>query len=241
MAPPAPATPTLGGGGVPKLLGGRFTLDHSVPHARRKSPYGGPLLSRDKVVSMATANKREAFCLTYFSLPDERGRGRRAAVAVGYSEKTASVTASRLLADPGIQERLKELAIAKLNGTSPPLPGQRTMPAQPGAHPSETGRWPFSPPGANHSAPAEDAPSTDPFDGEQIADPKDFLRKAMNNPRLDPKLRVDAAKKLIDFEHAKLGEVGKKEQKQEAAKTAGGGKFATSAPPRLAAAGGKSV
>lgn len=179
---------------------------------------------------MATKNLREAFCLAYHSLPDVKGRGVRAAVLAGYSEKTATVTASKMLADPKIKRRLDELA-GRVPVSTPDMTAH--TPVAPGAVRPGTAYQPSSPPGASQD------PMADPFEGEQIADPKDFLRKAMNNSKLDPKLRIDAAKKLIDFEHAKLGEVGKKEQKQEAAKTAGGGKFATSAPPRLVASGGK--
>lgn len=172
---------------------------------------------------MATKNMRDAFCLAYHTLPDVKGRGARAAVMAGYSERTSVVTASRLLADPKIKARLDQLA----GRVAAP------MPASPGTHPSSTGNWPFSPPGADHSEPPPSPPpSPDPFEGEQIADPKDFLRKAMNNPRLDPKLRIDAAKKLIDFEHGKVGEVGKKQQQKEKA-----GQVASKFTPRAAPPG----
>lgn len=72
-------------------------------------------------------------------------------------------------------------------------------------------------------------------------DPEKFLRAVMNDSGTEAKLRVDAAKALMPFTHAKLGEGGKKDQKNAAAKTAGAGKYAPAAPPRLAAAGGKKV
>lgn len=71
-------------------------------------------------------------------------------------------------------------------------------------------------------------------------DPEKFLRAVMNDSGTDAKLRVDAAKALMPFVHAKKGETGKKEQKDEAAKKVAG-RFAQAAPPRLAAAGGKKV
>jgi phage terminase small subunit len=73
------------------------------------------------------------------------------------------------------------------------------------------------------------------------SDPKAFLLAAMNDGELEPKLRIDAAKALMPFTHAKLGEGGKKDQKQDAAAKAGAGKFAAAAPPKLVAAGGKKV
>jgi hypothetical protein len=63
-------------------------------------------------------------------------------------------------------------------------------------------------------------------------DPKAFLITVMNDADSDARLRIDAAKALLPFMHAKPGE-GKKEEKQSAAKTASKGKFAPSAPPRL--------
>lgn len=63
------------------------------------------------------------------------------------------------------------------------------------------------------------------------SDPREFLRAVMNDLMTDAKVRVDAAKALMPYEHHKLGEGGKKEQKNEAAKKAGAGKFSSSAPP----------
>lgn len=162
----------------------------------------------------------------FTSLPNERGRARRAAVAVGYSEKTASVTASKLLALPKIQERIKQLELAKLHGTPALPPG--ALPAT-GVHPSATGPWPFSQPGANHS-PTAPEPS-DVFGDEETTDPVVFLERAMNNPKLDEKLRVDAAKALLPFKHAKLGETGKKDQQKKNAKEVASKFSPRSGPP----------
>ena len=56
-------------------------------------------------------------------------------------------------------------------------------------------------------------------------DPRAFLLAVMNDGATEAKLRVDAAKALMPFMHQKLGEGGKKEQKQEAAEKAATGKF----------------
>jgi len=72
-------------------------------------------------------------------------------------------------------------------------------------------------------------------------DPVEFLTKVMNAPAADLRLRIDAAKAMLPFKHKKLGEGGKKDLKADAAKTAGGGKFSQTAPPKLVAAGGKKV
>lgn len=65
-----------------------------------------------------------------------------------------------------------------------------------------------------------------------FTDPKAFLIAAMNDGRTEPKLRVDAAKALMPFVHAKLGETGKKDAKGEAARKAVS-KFAPLATPKL--------
>ena len=64
-------------------------------------------------------------------------------------------------------------------------------------------------------------------------DPKVFLLALMNDLEADLKLRADAAKALMPFMHTKLGEGGKKDQQQDAAKRVAGGKFAAVAPPKL--------
>lgn len=78
--------------------------------------------------------------------------------------------------------------------------------------------------------------------GESLAhkDPKVFLLALMNDLEADVKLRADAAKALMPFMHNKLGEGGKKEQQADAAKKVAG-KFASTVPPKLVAAGGRKV
>ena len=58
------------------------------------------------------------------------------------------------------------------------------------------------------------------------SDPKTFLLSVMDDNDVDARIRMDAAKALMPFMHLKLGEGGKKEQKQDATKAALGGKFA---------------
>ena len=91
------------------------------------------------------------------------------------------------------------------------------------------------------SPPPKFAPLDDAIEIPPTADPVEFLTKVMNEPAADLRLRIDAAKAMLPFKHQKLGEGGKKDQKQDDAKKAGAGKFAASAPPKLVAAGGKKV
>ena len=74
-----------------------------------------------------------------------------------------------------------------------------------------------------------------PFTVESLAhkDPQTFLMALMNDIEADVKVRADAAKALLPFMHQKLGEGGKKDLKQEAAKKAGTGKFGAIVPPHL--------
>lgn len=68
---------------------------------------------------------------------------------------------------------------------------------------------------------------------EFFDDPKDMLRAAMNDRRLDIKTRLEAAKSLLPYEHQKLGESGKKEKDGAAAQGAVKGRFKPAAPPQL--------
>jgi phage terminase small subunit len=86
---------------------------------------------------------------------------------------------------------------------------------------------------ANNVPPPSGFPAFDLTKALQHSDPKMFLLAAMNDVELEGKLRIDAAKALMPFVHPKVGEAGKKDQRQDAAKKAGAGKFAAAAPPKL--------
>lgn len=69
----------------------------------------------------------------------------------------------------------------------------------------------------------------------KYADPVTFLEDVMNHAELPIGMRADAAKQLLPYKHARMGEVGKKQAKADNAKTiaCGRSKFATKAPPQL--------
>lgn len=69
-------------------------------------------------------------------------------------------------------------------------------------------------------------------------DAKVFLMALMNDLEADIKLRADAAKALLPFQHAKV-ENTIKADKQDAAKKAATGKFGAAAPPKLVAVAGR--
>ncbi len=68
-------------------------------------------------------------------------------------------------------------------------------------------------------------------EGEFYEDPKEFLRAVMNDRQEDRKMRLQAAVALLPYEHQKLGESGKKEQKDKEAAAAGRGRFAPGMAP----------
>lgn len=72
-------------------------------------------------------------------------------------------------------------------------------------------------------------------------EPDKFLSAVMNDNGTDVKLRVDAAKALLSAKVRRSENGGKKEQAKEAAKKVGTGRFSSSAPPKLVAAGGKNL
>lgn len=70
---------------------------------------------------------------------------------------------------------------------------------------------------------------------QHYSDPIEFLNDLMNNEDEDPKLRLEAAKAMMPYLHAKIGEQGKKENKIDKANNVARGKFAPSSPPKLQA------
>lgn len=66
-------------------------------------------------------------------------------------------------------------------------------------------------------------------------DPLAFLRSAMNNEMLPVPTRIEAAKSILPYVHGRIGEIGKKQAKTDAANKAveGRGKFAPKSPPQL--------
>ena len=78
--------------------------------------------------------------------------------------------------------------------------------------------------GRTAAAPAGGLP-LDAIEIPPTADPVEFLTKVMNEPAADLRLRIDAAKAMLPFKHKKLGEGGKKEEKEADAKKAATGRF----------------
>lgn len=66
-------------------------------------------------------------------------------------------------------------------------------------------------------------------------DSKQFLLDVMNHAKLPIAVRAEAAKQLLPYMHARMGETGKKQTKKNNAAAIAGGKhrFATKKPPQL--------
>lgn len=136
---------------------------------------------------------------------------KNAAIAAGYAADSASAAGSRLAKHP---EVMTELANTGIN---------KSVKAFTAAQPTGT-----------TASTEPDIPSEAGFDlarAMRHADPKDFLLAVMNDFESEAKLRVDAAKALMPFMHQRKGEGGKKEERSDAAKKVGAGKFGTGAPP----------
>ncbi|MGF6392156.1 terminase small subunit [Pseudomonas plecoglossicida] len=84
---------------------------------------------------------------------------------------------------------------------------------------------------------AGDPTEVNEADGEFLSclpstqDPLEWLLALMNEPRAKVFDRRNAAQTAVPYIHGKKSEAGKKEQKAEAAKVAGKGKYSQSKPP----------
>lgn len=83
-------------------------------------------------------------------------------------------------------------------------------------------------PGGMPDVPGADVP--DPADLESLT-PLQYMLREMNHRRNDAARRDKLAIAAAPFVHARAGEVGKKIEKEEAAKKAGSGKFGSAPPP----------
>lgn len=99
---------------------------------------------------------------------------------------------------------------------------------------NEPGGWvapPQVPPPEAAAVPPDVVPPAD--------SPLGLLESIMNDVRVPLRERMRAAIAAAQYRHAKRGESGKKEDAAHRAKKAGEGRFTSSEPPRLVAAGGK--
>lgn len=174
---------------------------------------------------MALTDRKSLFAQ---AIVDSGGKisSKAAAIAAGYSAKSAHSTGSRLRKDPYVVEH-----IAYLQGKEKPDETQQNA-----VNTAATNGGIFSPanpPPAQNVV--EKTPNTAAEEGaetEDLEDPKVFLRKVQTGEIKANKMQVEAAKALLPYEHAKIAQQGKKDAQQEAAYGAGSGFFSPLMPPR---------
>lgn len=178
---------------------------------------------------MALTSKKRAFIVAV----RDGASNKDAAIAAGCSPKTASAAGSRLAKDADVVRELHKLnALFPISGDvkAPVKPDVKAVQKKPAAHEPKPGVEYVPTALRRGEVDAEDHPE-DKGVGRVYTDPRDYLLDDMNDTTLDRKDRRDAAKALMPFLHARKGEGGKKEERQDAAKKAGAGKFGAAPPP----------
>lgn len=132
---------------------------------------------------------------------------REAAIAAEYSEKTASQAGSKLAKDADVLAEVGRRLKQKKASGSEVKPGPKVKPESPSVD----------------EAAEVELSTTD--------DPREFLTELMNADGADLRMRLEAAKTLMPYVHGKVADQGKKDQRAEAAKQAGKGRYAQGKPP----------
>lgn len=142
-----------------------------------------------------------------------RGNGpKQAAIDAGLSDKTAASAGSRLRKDPKVVA-----ALAAIGFSTPGAPLSVKTPAP-------------------QSSQSEEPEPTEEDLGEPLPETTDsieFLEAVVAHPKMPLGRRIEAAKTLLPFQHAKIGEKGKKETKADGAKAAAqqGNAYGSRRPP----------
>jgi phage terminase small subunit len=150
----------------------------------------------------------------------------QSAIAAGYSEATARQAASRLEKNPLVIAHMDRLVkfgdapeVAKPKAKAAPKV-EKPKPAE--AKQADKMEKPEMPAQTEMAAIAP-VHSSDPTVG--TLDPLEYMEQLVSDMSEDPKLRLEAAKALAPYRHAKKGEMGKKELKQESANNVKHGRF----------------
>ncbi|MCE1008770.1 terminase small subunit [Pseudomonas monteilii] len=170
---------------------------------------------------MALTSRKRAFIAAL----REGASNRDAAVAAGYSEKTASAAGSRLVKDKDVAAELAKLRALGLMPSDVKADVKAHVKAKHAAEPSAKAESATEPTAATDEHAEPEPAGFDLMQALLHRDPKDFLLSVMNDLGSEPKLRVDAAKALMPFVHPRKGESGKKDQAKDKAAEAATGKF----------------
>ena len=142
----------------------------------------------------------------------EKGKTKKqSAIYAGYSEKVASPSATRLEKDPDVIAYRERLSGGTFENKGKPKEPEKVEEPKPN-EPDEK---------LEKAAERIAAQCQNQENDNRVAwfsDPAKFLENVMNNHVEDPRLRVDAAKTLMPYRHAKKSEVGKKQSREEEAK-----------------------
>jgi len=140
----------------------------------------------------------------------------QSAIKAGYSAASAKYKGHELSKDKDVLEYIER--IKAMNPAPAPAPVPQPIIPQPADVPEEV---------------SEDPPVPKLVTSKKIKDPLVVLEMIMNQHLYtDPKLAMDAAAKLAPYVSAKVGETGKKEAKNMAAKKAAGA-FSAMTPPKI--------
>ena len=152
---------------------------------------------------MALTDKKRRFVDALLS----GATNREAAIAAGYSEKTASQAGSKLAKDEHVLTEIGRRLKHKSSPSAEVKPSGKVKPESP-----------------ENEQPEE-------LSLTETDDPRAFLTELMNADGADLRMRLEAAKTLMPYVHGKVADQGKKEQKAEAAKQVGKGRYSQGKPP----------
>ena len=153
----------------------------------------------------------------------------QSAIAAGYSEATARQAASRLEKNPLVIAHMDRLvkfgdaaeAVKPKTKAAPKAEKPKPAEAKKSDEPEKPETLPAPTP--EPTIAASPPPS---FGSSAVSlDPLEFMEQLVSDMSEDPKLRLEAAKALAPYRHAKKGEMGKKELKQKDADNVKHGRF----------------
>lgn len=130
---------------------------------------------------------------------------------------------------PAIAPAAAKKATAARKSAAKPAAGELPSTNADGTKPAG-GEW--SPFGRQEPPPPQDLSELTPLE---------FLLQVMRDPEEDKARRMNAAQLAAPYMHAKKGESGKKEAKDEAARKVAKSRFTVATPPKLVAAAGRKV
>lgn len=175
----------------------------------------------------------------------------QSAIAAGYSPATARQAASRLEKDPAVLAHMDRLS---RSGDIPePVKPVKQKPIAKAENPKseqsqivgktvdtiivdeiyQGEKLKAAVVSAAEDRAAKPEQKSEPTDSKNTADldPLEFMRELVGDLNEDPKLRLEAAKALAPYLHAKKGELGKKEARAEDAGKVAKGKYASAGVP----------